>query len=431
VTRLSGASRQRWRLRRMTHRETGRRVSQLVRTATVKPAVVAVEAGLGTEGHANKLSALGPAATTLLVKPHSDEDLRQLRRGDSSEPSSYEILTPMGSPSPADEPEEPGAAPDGISAFVARVLNQLTLSAWLPAGFLTASVAVLLQFRSDRSASLLEAVHNLTKDPLRVLVLIIPLLVIATVVTQAFSFEAIRTLEGYWRMRGPVSMARTLMIRRQVRRKAAIVRRRLRASQEAFYSAEPRMLRDGIPFPVVNAMKAQALELENPSLSDQERRLLDQLDWLDWCDAWNVARIEHLYNEEGAYPPAPYRVLPTKLGNLIRATEDRLENTDGDLQGFAYRRYSTAPRLVQMAHDQYRTRLEMYCTLVFVSASLLVLAPLVLLGSGITGAAIAIITGSFAALGVAGYLAAIASAGGYCSALREMDRDIPTGLDGS
>jgi hypothetical protein len=120
-----------------------------------------------------------------------------------------------------------------------------------------------------------------------------------------------------------------------------------------------------------------------------------------------------------------HRILPTRLGNLIRATEDRLKHTGGDVQGFALRRYAMASQLVQKEHDQFRNRLEMYCTLVFVSSSLLILTPAILLGSGIDIVAIAIITGGFAALSEASYLAAIASAAGYCSALKEMDKDIP------
>jgi hypothetical protein len=185
------------------------------------------------------------------------------------------------------------------------------------------------------------------------------------------------------------------------------------------------MLRDGIPFPIVSAMKAQALQLPNPTLTVEERKRLDRLNWRDWCDAWRVATIDHLSNEEDAYPPDTHRILPTRLGNLIRATEDQLDHTGDDVQGFALRRYAMAPRLVQLEHDKFRNRLEMYCTLVFVSAALIVLTPITLLGSGVDSVAVAIMAGSFAALGEASYLAAIASAGGYCSALREMDRDTP------
>ena len=114
-----------------------------------------------------------------------------------------------------------------------------------------------------------------------------------------------------------------------------------------------------------------------------------------------------------AYPISS-RILPTKLGNLIRATEDTLQSTNGDLQGSVLRRYVMVSREVQIQYDQSRNRLEMYCILVFVSALLVILTPIILLGSDIRVAAIAIISGIFAVLSMASYGAAIASASGYC-----------------
>jgi hypothetical protein len=142
------------------------------------------------------------------LMPLAARRVAQLRRVEAQGPTSYEILPSMDSPSAASGPDAATGAADGISAFVARVLDQLSLSAWLPAAFLTASLALLLQFRADMSASPLRAVRDLTGDPVRVLVLIVPTLVLATVVTQAFSFEAIRALERYWHRRGPASPLR-------------------------------------------------------------------------------------------------------------------------------------------------------------------------------------------------------------------------------
>lgn len=360
----------------------------------------------------------------LLVASEIDREFVPLRRVEDPETTSYEILQSMDSPTVASSTDATAGAADGLSAFVARILDQLSLSAWLPAAFLAASLALLLQFRSDKSADLLKAVRALTADPVRVLVLIVPVLVLVTVVTQAFSFEAIRTLEGYWRRRGPASLARTLMIKRHVRRASALTRRRQRACEIAYYSAEPRILRDDIPPLVVHAMKAQALELENPPpLTSEERDELGKRNWENWCDAWHTAKVEHLRDAEEDYPLERHRILPTKLGNLIRATEDQLQNTEDDVQGFALRRYAGTPPLIQAEHDKFRSRLEMYCTLVFVSASLLIFTILILCRSGIGVAAIIIISACFGALSEASYLAAIASARGYCSALKEMDRD--------
>jgi len=331
------------------------------------------------------------------------------------------------SPGPRGEAEREAAAStaEGVSAFVARVLDQLSLSAWLPAALLTASVAVLLEFRSTRSVNLPSAISRLTADPVRVLVLIIPLLVLATVVTQAFSFEAIRTLEGYWRRRGVASLARTLMIRGHVRRKRRLTKRRQRASEDGFYAARPQMLRDGIDVNVVNGFEALITGTPLPAcLTDDQRREVMATNWRSSCDAWRVARVDHLIREEESYPITS-RVLPTKLGNVIRATEDELQNAGSDVQGFVLRRRTLVPRRVQLQHDQFRNRLEMYCTLVFVSGLLVILTPIALHARNIGNVAIAVITAVFGALSVASYLASIASARGYCAALKQMD-EAPT-----
>lgn len=110
------------------------------------------------------------------------------------------------------------------------MLDQLSLSAWLPAALLTAAGAVMVQFRRQRSVDLSAALDAITSDKLRLLILILPVLVLATLVTQAFSFESIRTLEGYWRRRGPASVLRTVLIRRHVRRKKRLEERRRTAA---------------------------------------------------------------------------------------------------------------------------------------------------------------------------------------------------------
>ena len=255
----------------------------------------------------------------------------------------------MGPQDPQQDSEQATTGPpDGLSAFAARVLNQLTLTAWLPAAFLATGIAVLMQFRALQSADLLTAVVSLTSDPVRILVMTIPVLTITTVVTQAFSFDAIRTLEGYWR--GPFSLAGALMIRWHVHRKQAIRKRYENAAAATFYAARPRMLKGGITVTLVDAMEAQLLDTELASLSSEEETALAQMNWQDLCDSWRLAKVDRLRSEVESYPEDS-RVMPTKLGNLIRATEDQLRHADGDPQSFAFRRRSAVTYRVRIQHD--------------------------------------------------------------------------------
>jgi hypothetical protein len=139
------------------------------------------------------------------------------------------------------------------------------------------------------------------------------------------------------------------------------------------------------------------------------------------CNPWELARIDHLLAAAEDYPEDS-RILPTRLGNLMRATEDRLSLGGEDLEGYALRQSDLVSDRVEQQHDQFRARLDMYCILVFVSGLLAVLTLALLFGRSINIWAILALFGGFAAVGFSSYQAAIASAKGYCVALKEMDR---------
>jgi DNA-directed RNA polymerase specialized sigma24 family protein len=307
--------------------------------------------------------------------------------------------------------------PQGISAFVARVLNQLALAAWLPGALLATGVLLVSQFRAQDSLSLSTAVDAYAEKGWEVVILALPILVLATLLTQAFSFEAIRTLEGYWHRRGPASWLRSILTRRHVRRKRSLEDRRTAAAKRAFEKAKPRLA--GEKWNVVYALEVDATGDDAVELSAEDQARVDQLGWRSRCDAWDLARVDRLNSALGDYPVTS-RILPTMLGNVLRATEDRLTTTGGDLEGFALRRRLRSPPRVVQLHDQFRTRLDMYCMLVFVSGFLAVLSLLVLRPLAIPSQ-LAVAAG-FGLLGWSSYGAAIASARGYCSALRLMDR---------
>ena len=63
----------------------------------------------------------------------------------------------------------------------------------------------------------------------------------------------------------------------------------------------------------------------------------------------------------------------------------------------------------------------MYCILVFVSGLLAVCTPVLLIGRSIRIWEIIVLLGGFALVSFASYQAAIASAKGYCVALKQID----------
>ena len=115
-----------------------------------------------------------------------------------------------------------------------------------------------------------------------------------------------------------------------------------KVAQAAFSAARPRMLRDGLSFPIVNAVEAQVLRLPRPTLTPAQSAEFAALNWRDLCDPWRLARLGRLRQELKAYPMIS-RVMPTRLGNFMRATEDDLKNAGEDVEGFAFRRLALVP----------------------------------------------------------------------------------------
>ena len=328
----------------------------------------------------------------------------------------------MNDPGEADRPvKDVGGGKDGVSAFVARVLDQLSLTAWLPAALLVSALAVLFQFQRDDSMDLPRAIAELAQDPFRLLVVLIPLVVIAAMVTQAFSFSAIRMLEGYWPERGPIGLLRGAMTRRQFGHLESLERRRKKAKEKAFNETRPLMLQRGIAPAIVVALESKLYGNGAGQLTASEQAELEDMNWEDMCPPWRRSPIDQLEQELSHYPETS-RIMPTSLGNRLRAVEGNLANAGEDLEGFVMRTRSATPPRLQLQHDQFRDRLDMYCTLVFVAVVIAVAAPLILAPTHFGWLAIGTVSMAFLALAVSSYYGAIVSADGYGTALRQMDR---------
>jgi hypothetical protein len=314
------------------------------------------------------------------------------------------------------------SASEGLSAFAAKVLNQLTLSAWLPAAVFAAATTLLIQFRSSRSLNVGTALTAITKDRAKILILLIPVLILTTMLTQAFSFAAIRGLEGYWGRRGPLAWLRTGMIRRHARRRDRLERRRKNAAKRAFDGVRTDLLADkDLSFDIVAALELQAVGEPVPRLcraADQAK--FDQMSWRDTCKPWDLAKYDQLDRQLNEYPELPTRTMPTKLGNVLRRTEDSLTHADHDVQGFAMRRLDSASARVRRQHDQFRDRLDMYCMLVFISLVIAIVSAAMLRDRVRVYQTASLVVG-FTLFACVCYGSAIESARGYSVALKEMD----------
>ena len=114
--------------------------------------------------------------------------------------------------------------------------------------------------------------------------------------------------------------------------------------------------------------------LEEPEAGTPDERTKRWVKSYSWRRNLNATTSRRLTNVETRLRdyPDPARTLPTRLGNVIRRHED---NTgERDLESFVQRVWHTPPFSLQVQHDEYRSRLDLYCTMVFTFPVLAALA---------------------------------------------------------
>jgi hypothetical protein len=122
-----------------------------------------------------------------------------------------------------------------------------------------------------------------------------------------------------------------------------------------------------------------------------------------------------LVDEVGRRFPEEDRLMPTRLGNVLRSAEDRASLAGGDIRALVLERFDEVPPSLREQSDLHRSRLDVYCTLCFVWIGLTVWALVATLPS--TRAFIALVP---LALTAFSYLAANSAAESYGLCLRAM-----------
>lgn len=312
----------------------------------------------------------------------------------------------------------------GISHFLAKVFDQLSLSSWLPAVSLVGALATLISMHAKpHTLDPVTAIERLLALRWGGLLLILFGVVISAIATQAFGFGAVRLLEGYWPNVPPFRWVRAVLLRIRRRTRLRIKRRIQKLRLRAFESVKTELLA-AEPAPAVAILDHA---IRHPDEEDPVRRrrkyegIAGQIDWMARVDSVQTSRLERYYNLERELP-APHRLLPTRLGNVLRSYEDQLSQSGQELERFVMRAYDAVPSRLMVQHDQFSNRLDLYCTMVPTCVMLaLTSAFLVPKADGSHPwlpklVSIAI----FLALATANYEAAISSARGYGTVLVAM-----------
>ncbi len=285
-------------------------------------------------------------------------------------------------------------AKDTVSQLFARVLSQLSLSAWLPAAGLVMILLFVFELAGQITLGFPQAVigtfRRLSNIQLGGLTLIVIAIVVTTMLSQAFSFGAIRRLEGYW---GASKFA--LILARKGSNWQSRVRRGLskqhdRAIQAAWvqvHQAIRSTQRGGLskdreksvlesplakletPPKFTAAMTAKLKErivgvAASRRLSADQALTVRGFDWEAYVDRETLHTLRSAENRLRDFPQSASHVMPTRLGNVLRRAEDATGQED--VEQFVERVFDRLPFSLQLSHDQERSRLDLYCAMVFI-----------------------------------------------------------------
>lgn len=327
----------------------------------------------------------------------------------------------VATPEKSAESEAKADSVEGLSAFAAKILDQLATTAWLPATMFVSVSALLVQLHAAKNLDIPGAVQALATQPWGVLVILAFGLVLATMVTQAFSFEAIRFLEGYW---GGDWISRWFLRRgvsRQVKRWAAARDSAKELDRKAFQDAADTLLKTE-EREHYDVWHDKVYGVPRAKWSQREPAVVNEalaIDWRAHADPATVALWERAVARLDDYP-RKRTFLPTALGNVIRSAEEQLQGSGKDLERFVMNQYGSIPTRLASRHDQFRSRLDMYCTLALVFSALALVAAILLIGTAGKAPNWLPPAGGFllfAVLARVSYGAAVASARGYGAVL--------------
>lgn len=282
--------------------------------------------------------------------------------------------TSSASGTPTEATDTSVGSPEGISAFAARVLDQLSVSAWLPAAVLSTGLFFLLKARSN-DGDLMSALADAGDTRGTTIVLLGVAVVLMTTVTQAFEFGSIRMLEGYWGHGRTRSVLAGLFCHNQMRRRRRAVARHKTALIAAFDSARPGLVQAKVSPEVIAYLAADVRdESPLPALTPEQEGEVDENDWRLRASPELIRRLASI---DGTLDrlPKPHRTMPTRVGNTLRLYEDQANSLlPGSVRGMVQRVFHRLPPHVQSELDQYRNRLGLYASLVAVSGVLAVAA---------------------------------------------------------
>lgn len=274
----------------------------------------------------------------------------------------------------SDDDARPEKLSETISQFVARVLGQLSLFAWLPAAALVLALTFVVKLNSvldnkvkpkDAGDAIGRAFDAMTAIGFSGVLLLFSIVIVLTVLTQVFAFDAILTLQGYWgtlRVVEWIAKYRCEHFRSQC---ADLCTRRAKLSEEAQSSARSQ-IKSWYSEAIARQVASDELDHAGRILAEKgvPPDLLNRYAPPDLLR--RLANVNtRLHDFPHADSPRLSRIMPTRLGNVLRSYVDQLESEEVG-QAFILGIYGRLPPHLRAQHDEWRVRLNLYCSMFFV-----------------------------------------------------------------
>ncbi|TCC34944.1 hypothetical protein [Kribbella sindirgiensis] len=285
------------------------------------------------------------------------------------------------------------SAAKSLSQLAAKILEQLSISAWLPSAALALLTLFVMELGAvlDGSSSDLEgrqpsldpgvaiplALRAMGNTSLGGLVLLVMAVVVLTMLTQAFAFESIRLLEGYWGVSRPLEWLADARAERWRKHHKHLAKRHARFTKAAWKRAKRQIAaREDFTREMIAVLQVQILgsrsaagsELSNRQesrleLTDEEQSRVDELDWRLLAPGELLRRRVNLELKLDDFP-VHRNIMPTRLGNVLRRYED--ETRRQTVESLVDQVFDSLPPSLRSSHDEQRGRLDLYCTMYLV-----------------------------------------------------------------
>lgn len=330
----------------------------------------------------------------------------------------------MSTPAPGTVGSDDSKSPASLTEFLAKILNQLSLSSWLPGMMATLTALLLGTFLQQGNTDVTQAVLALTSNILATLVALTFGVVAVATLTQAFELQFIRILKGQWEWGYAGRRIGDIFISYHQKRRSKIQQKLNELESTSFFAlALDRLQLDGrlTEEEARQVKRARAGGLERTA-NTEHYHVVAETGWRDALTPSEYQELEHLYRRLSQYPELESRIMPTLLGNVLRTFWNRVPEYTGPADTVVLDVYESANVKQIEQERRERSMIDLYATLCIVlltiSISWLITAPL----RGISPVAFAVIFILLLVGSRLAYLAAVAAANNWVSVIASMAR---------